>query len=532
MNHYKGIHQQGLLRGIVPFVLIVSAVLFSSCMNKHTLPSTHSFHSEFAGLHHLLLLECETIPSNVNAGIFSASGQDADRIALVIGEAFRNVPHIRLSHIPFTKDSQESKLIPQLTPYDALLSGKIWWQLNAEHDSQASKYEFDLILQLKLHRKDENATIQTRNFYIPVMSREGIIIKNQLFFCQNDSERLESFFQTDTIPQVSRTILTLTQDTRKISVKKPPIFFDLKSQILFESKAYYALIYHIIESRLSQNSTDTIPLFLNAHLADAVNKVIQNIQSRKPLTHASYAKKYHADLYTLGLCFEKTGRIKNALSCYRFVMKHAPDHSQLCADGIGRCLKTMGIRDHIQWSKLNSQSDPAFQLAAMVKDETDDVSPKNVSETKEIISSPIMDVISTPLQPSEPSVSQASADMENDEMIAIQIMIDQWLSAWRSMKSDEYFHHYAEDFEPENTISLYQWKKQRKERLKRQAIFVSIVGEINITFQSQTQAVATFIQDFESKGFYYKDRTEKRLDLKKVKNSWKIQKEQVVEVIP
>jgi len=115
---------------------------------------------------------------------------------------------------------------------------------------------------------------------------------------------------------------------------------------------------------------------------------------------------------------------------------------------------------------------------------------------------------------------------------SIQMMKDQWLSAWRSMKSENYFRYYAKNFQPEDNLSLKQWRKRRKERLKRKSIFVSIVGQADIHLVSDTEAEVLFVQDFESKGFYYKDRTRKRLILEKKDWAWKIRKEEVIGVVP
>jgi len=528
MNHYNNIVlNRFFIKGLLPYILIFLICGLNGCASQHQIQQKKIYHSEFSGLHHLLLLNCETVRSNVNAGVFSSSKKDSDMVALALGEAFGNVSHIRLSHIPFTESKSQELLISQTFQYDGILTGKTWWQINAEHESSKVN-EFDLMLQLELHKKDENNTIKTQHFYIPVMSRKGIIIKNQLFFCEKDDEPLETVFQTKVVPNLSQTILKLTHNTREIPVKKPPHFFDLKSQILFESKSYYALIQHIIESRLSQKNNDVSFLLFNARFNDAVDQLNESKHSREMFTLKKYASKFHTDLYLLGLCFEKTGRIKKALSCYRFVMKYAPDQSQLCADGIGRSLKTMGIRDHIQWSNLKVQQEPAFQLTALVQETVlsdepiNKITPKETKDSKPVIEEK---VVSEPVQSSKKM-------NKDDEMVNIQILIDQWLSSWRAMKADEYLSYYAESFEPENNLSYTQWKKKRVERLKRKSIFVSIVGEIDIFFESDTTAVAFFIQDFESKGFYYKDRTKKRLVLVKEKNLWKIQKEQVLEIIP
>ncbi|KPA12594.1 hypothetical protein MHK_007193 [Candidatus Magnetomorum sp. HK-1] len=530
MNHYKGIHHKGILKVITIHILVFAFLFFSGCMHKKIVHKKESY-SAFTGLQHLLLLNCENITSNVNAGIFSASDQDADMISMALGVAFLKVPHIRLTQIPFSKDMFKSGLIPQFKKYDALMSASIWWQVNTEYSAETSKHMFDLMVQLKLYRKNENNTIQTRNFYFPVMTTEAMVIKNHLFFCDNSENHSESILQTDIIPGVSKNIFKLTQLNLKMTHQKHTPFLDNKSQILFESKAYYALIQYIIESRLANNNVDVIPLFLDARISDALKMMAQkNNFFNNSNSHPLYAKKYHTDLYILGLCLEKTGRIKKALEYYRFVLKNAPKKSKLSAEGVGRCLKKMEIRDHIQWSRVNTQSDAAFQLSTVlpVKEKLDQE--KSIIEKQE----PIAENISTiTIQESEP-VAYTLTPMEisrDDDIIAIQIMLDEWLSAWQSKKSSDYFRYYADNFQPEKNHSIESWKEERKERLKVKSIFVSIVGEADIKFTSDTDAIVFFVQDFESKGYYYKDRTKKKLLLKKINDSWKIYKEQVLDII-
>jgi len=506
--------------------LILFILFLNACATKTSTPPCKTYHSEFSGLHHLLFLNCRTIPSIANSGIFSASGLYTDMVALAMGEAFRHVPHIRMSYFPFSAKELQKKIMSQSTQYDGIVTGKAWWQLNVDQEAKNSIYEFDLMVQLDLHKKSENNTITTRHFYFPVIKRKGVIIKNQLFFCEKNDEPLELAFQKTVIPELSMKILALTYNTREIAVKKPPTFFDLKSKILFQSKAYYALIQHIIETRLSQNNQDVASLLFNARFNDAIEKMNESKYSREIFTLNKYARQYHTGLYTLGLCFEKTGRFKKALSCYRFVMKYAPDKSRLCADGIGRCLKTMGITDHIQWSNLKVHSEPAFILAMQKKEKKMLDKPVQELKTKVQLKPIIEDKTII-----EPAAYPVKIDREDDR-IDIQIMIDQWLSAWRSMKPDEYFNYYASSFEPDKNVSLAKWKKKRRKRLQRKSIFVSIVGEIDIIFESDDEATVLFIQDFESKGYYYKDRTKKRLKVIKVDdNFWKIQKEQVLEIL-
>jgi hypothetical protein len=501
-------------------VIIVSGMLLNGCTTSPPLPKNHNYHSPFSGIHRLLLLECKTVPSNINSGIFSASKSDIHMLSLGICEALRDVPHIRLSYIP------QQEMIPKQSDYDALLSAQTWWQFNAKKQTQSSRYHFDLIVQLQLHKKNENNRIQTRSFYVTAMHREGFILNNQLFFCRLTDNSLDEIPGNYLLPKLSEKIHQLTKLPKELPVKAPE-FVDPKSKILFDARAYNSLIQYIVTSRLSKNKTDTRGLFIDARLADAIDSIFQEQQM---VNYEKFTKQYHPDIYALGLCFEKTGRIKKALGCYRFIIKYAPEFSRQSAEGISRCLNILAVRDHIQLAGLNIQPDTAFKLKRVdLKKIVPDEKAKAATEVNFINTRPKVEEIS--IKETPPPVEEKKLDQAS-EIIAIQMMLDQWLSAWRSMRSAEYFRYYANDFQPEDNMTLSKWRKQRKERLKRKSIFVSIVGQADIHFISDTEASVSFVQDFESKGFYYKDRTRKRLILVKEGSAWKIRREQSMDVVP
>ena len=503
--------------------LVLSVLLLNACKTAPSLPKMEKGYFPFSGIHRILLLDCNTVPSNVNSGIFSASKSEIHMLSLGICESFRDVGHIQLSYIP------QKEMIPEKSNYDALLSARILWQFCAESKTQSPRHQFDLIVQLQLHIKNENNRIQTRNFYINAMRREGFIVRNQVFFCRLADNSLDALSGNYIIPKLANSIFQLTQVPKDVSVKTPDLL-DPKSKILFEAKAYKALIHYIVTSQLAKKDSNAIPFFKDARLADAINMLFQD---RQITFYENFTKKYYPEIFALGVCFEKTGWIKKALGCYRFIIKYAPEYSRQSAEGISRCLNILAVRDHIQLAGLNIQPDTAFKLRkadlnkivpnekAMAATET------NFIEQK----SPLVEEI--PIKETFDASAQENKkhDKESD-IIAIQMMIDQWLTAWRSMNSMDYFSFYANNFQPEDNQTIQQWRRHRKERLKRKYIFVSIVGQAEINLISDTAAEVLFVQDFESKGYYYKDRTKKRLILVKKDDDWKIQKEEVVDVIP
>jgi len=468
-------------------------------------------YSPFLGIHRLLFLDCKTAPSNIDIGIFSATPGDIHMLSLGLCDAFRQVPHIRLSYFP------QKELIPSNAAYDALMSARIFWQINADEISKSPRHQFDLIVELRLHTRNEHNQIQTNHLYITALHREGFVIGNQLFFCRLTNDLPTSIM----MPKLTESIHALTQLPTDIAVTSPD-FDDHKSKALFEAKAYASLKRYIVASRLSKNNDKAISLFMDARLTDA----IEVLNDKNRISYKSYTQKYHTQFYALGLCFEKTGHIKKALSCYRMVVKYAPDCSRYCASGIARCLNILAVRDHMHLARINIGPDTAFILekkqVKRLRHQKQNISVTEDS-SKQTQQYPIVENI--PIQ-------ETIDSYDSSEKIAIQMMLDQWMSAWRSQNSAEYFQFYASNFEPESQMSYSQWKQNRIERLKRKSIFVSIVGEADITFISDSSAIVLIEQDYESKGFYYKDRTQKRLHVIKINGHWKIQKEEVLGVVP
>jgi hypothetical protein len=519
MMNYNRIKQLTIL--FTGFIL--SVLILNGCKTPQPLPQMQHNHYPFSGIHRLLLLDCNTVPSNINSGIFSASKSEIHMLSLGICESFRDVLHIQLSYIP------QKEMIPETSDYDALLSARIWWQFCADCKKQSPRHQFDLIVQLQLHTKNENNRIQTRNYYITAMRREGFVVQNQIFFCKLAEPSFNSLPGNYMMPKLAKSIFQLTRLHKDISVKAPELI-DTKSKILFEAKAYKALIHYIVTSQLAKNNSNTVPLFIDARLSDAIDILFQDRQANH---YEQFTKKYHAEIFALGLCFEKTGQIKKALGCYRFVIKYAAEYSHQSAEGISRCLNILAVRDHIQLAGLNIQPDIAFKLR---KTELKNFVPNE----KAMAATEMTFIEKKPLPVEEMPIKETFDSFKNEDktydkesdIIAIQMMIDQWLAAWRSMISKDYFRFYANDFQPEENQTFNQWRKQRKERLKRKYIFVSIVGQAEINLISDVEAEVLFVQDFESKGYYYKDRTKKRLLLVKKDADWRIKKEEVLDVIP
>jgi len=108
------------------------------------------------------------------------------------------------------------------------------------------------------------------------------------------------------------------------------------------------------------------------------------------------------------------------------------------------------------------------------------------------------------------------------ETINITTAIDNWSKSWSAMNVDAYLDKYSPNFEPSKGLSLSKWKKQRRKRLKKKYIKISI-SNVSIKFTGCTKAKVTLDQDYESTG--YKDHTRKMFLFEKIDSRWLIQKE-------
>jgi len=510
--------------------------------------SSINFYTAFSGINQLLLLDCETISSNSHDGRFPTEKKEIHMISTGLSNAFQQVPNIQL----FNR-IQSRLRAEKIMRYNALLSPCIWWQINNKKSSQAPLCWFDLKLQLTLFQKNENNKITSHNMIMTVIQREGMIKNNHLSL----SNQINSASSFERISHVMPHLYKKINQINKLlsdTPKDQSELLDSKCQMLLNFNAYKTLKHYLVTSYLAKNEPQAIPLFLDARVLDAIEIVMKRQKLKPKIKHKKFIQKFHPEIYALGQCFENSARIQQALTCYRLVVKYAPKHSRFSAAGIGRCLKIMGIRDHIQMASLSNNPDTDFYLkqvssenilsenieiieATKEADETDETDESEevssraeqieMFEKKEIQSTPPIETF----DPHFVSTATVSEPLINPDVELIHIMLNQWLSAWQSMKPDKYFQFYATTFIPEKKITFSHWKKQRKRRLKRKSILVSIFGEIDITFVSDSEAIAIFVQDYESVEYTYKDRTQKRLLLKKIDGNWRIQKESTISVL-
>jgi len=100
-----------------------------------------------------------------------------------------------------------------------------------------------------------------------------------------------------------------------------------------------------------------------------------------------------------------------------------------------------------------------------------------------------------------------------------------WASVWSRKDLKAYLSMYAPDFKPAHNMSRKRWERQRKRRLNKEYINVTIANP-QIIFVTCSLARATFDQFYSSGN--YEDHTKKLILFKKVGTEWRIIKENAV----
>ena len=100
-----------------------------------------------------------------------------------------------------------------------------------------------------------------------------------------------------------------------------------------------------------------------------------------------------------------------------------------------------------------------------------------------------------------------------------------WASVWSRRDIKAYLSMYAPDYKPPQNMSRKSWERQRKNRLKKKYINVTIANP-QITFVTCALSRVNFDQFYSSGS--YEDQTKKLLLFKKVGPDWRIIKESAV----
>ena len=127
--------------------------------------------------------------------------------------------------------------------------------------------------------------------------------------------------------------------------------------------------------------------------------------------------------------------------------------------------------------------------------------------------------------PSRPTPKRVG-DPRNEALAAVEA----WARAWSGQNVDAYLSHYAPDFAPAHGATRGAWERLRRGRISGPK-FVSVTIEApQVALEGDAAARVTFMQIYRSDRYF--DRTDKTLELVKVRGKWLIRRESDTPAVP
>ena len=127
--------------------------------------------------------------------------------------------------------------------------------------------------------------------------------------------------------------------------------------------------------------------------------------------------------------------------------------------------------------------------------------------------------------PSRPTPEQVG-DPRGEVLAAV----GAWARAWSTQNVDAYLSHYAPDFAPAHGVTRSAWERLRRSRISGPK-FVSVTIEApQVALEGDAAARVAFVQIYRSNRYF--DKTDKTLELVKVRGRWLIRRESDAPVAP
>ncbi|WP_230969655.1 L,D-transpeptidase Cds6 family protein [Nitrogeniibacter aestuarii] len=127
--------------------------------------------------------------------------------------------------------------------------------------------------------------------------------------------------------------------------------------------------------------------------------------------------------------------------------------------------------------------------------------------------------------PTEPAPS--AAEMQRTAKEDIRKTLQAWTMAWSSKDMPAYLAQYHADFTPDEGLDRTRWAQLRHQRIAGKSGRITVfLRDIDIEFDGE-QAIATFVQDYDSGNYH--DSTRKRLRLARALDHWQILNEQSID---
>ena len=145
------------------------------------------------------------------------------------------------------------------------------------------------------------------------------------------------------------------------------------------------------------------------------------------------------------------------------------------------------------------------------------------SQTEPAVAETTATTAETELDEARPQVSTAqepSLDALKESAIR---HVQLWADAWQRQDVKGYIAAYAPGYSPANGMSHDRWKRQRQSRLTKPSFIQVKLSDIKVSLRSGKQAEVRFLQRYSSDN--YSDRTQKKLQLIRLEDGWRIAKE-------
>ncbi len=106
--------------------------------------------------------------------------------------------------------------------------------------------------------------------------------------------------------------------------------------------------------------------------------------------------------------------------------------------------------------------------------------------------------------------------------------VEDWARAWSSQRAADYFAAYARAFQPAGA-SLDRWRAERRARIQAPKVIDVRVADLDIEVVEADRVRVIFEQNYQSDR--YRDRVRKQLDFVRENGAFKIEREQVLQVL-
>ncbi|MPS49419.1 tetratricopeptide repeat protein [Methylobacillus sp.] len=296
-----------------------------------------------------------------------------------------------------------------------------------------------------------------------------------------------------------------------------------------------------LNSHLGKQPTDVKALFLKGVLLAESDKQDEAIQVFSELT-----EKYPqlpAPYNNLAVLYAYQGNYEKAKGALEAAIRTHPSYAT-AHENLGDIYARMASESYSRALQLDTSNSRAKSKLALIKDllpppgdvaaaqppskDTPAPSPTPAQVSARIDSKPAETTkLATSAKPAiaeaAPASAPAAEQKKADQTQAVLDAVNSWAKAWSSQDIDRYLASYAKDFKTPNGETRSNWEAMRKTRLSKPTRIEVKLSNIQVSFEDDHTARATFQQSYEAD--HLSQRTRKQLVLVQQQGQWLIQQE-------